>query len=418
MAETGGERESAMRSRVGLLRHVEPGYSLAAGLKALRLSMPNTSAGIATFLFSIAGPIIVMVNLSGQIGMDRGQLIAFIMIGQGVGAAVSAFLSLRYRIPLVMTPSMATFIVVSNAYGQYTQSEVVFGIIITGLLVTFLGLSGMLARLKGHLPMPIVSAMVAGIMFRQPLNVISSLQTAPVACGIVLLTFLLTPIVSKKLPQQLTVVVAAALVVFFTTSSGPSADVRLFAPPSAVVPHPSLRALSICLPLAMVVISDTLSSYGILRSNGYDAPVNCVLACSGLASAFTASALCPAVTLASVGSALTSSDSAGPREQRYGGSIIKSACSIAISPFASGLLFFVFLLPSHLMDMLSGLMVIEIVLRSLQTAFLEKRYQYGAFAAFLVGVSQVSIGGVSTCLLSLLCGVAVSAMLDKKTAAG
>ena len=392
---------------------LERGGDLRNGIRTARLNINNLSSGLSAFLFSITGPILIAASLFNELGLPEEKLVAFVMVGQGFAALLTIFMTLRFQIPIILTPPITSFFLISTSYGLYNPSEIAFGILMCGVVVMLLGGSGVLSKVRKHLPLPIVAGMVAGTMMEHGIKIVSATKDAPAVCGSIIAVFCITPLLTKKIPSQLTAVIAAAILAAFSMEAIDAETFGVIAPELSL-PEFSLKSFAICIPLVFVILSDTVTGIGILDANGYDAPVNRILLFYGIGTVVSSMALCPAVSLAGVGTAVTATPNAGEKRTRFVAALVKAVLSLVLALLSPAVLKFLTLLSGYVTDLLAGLMLAEMLIRSLRLAFGGDTFHYGAFAALIVGLFQLQIGGVGSGLLALAIGLIVSICLDNQ----
>ncbi|MGW0702662.1 benzoate/H(+) symporter BenE family transporter [Streptomyces sp. NPDC002867] len=88
-------------------------------------------------------------------------------------------LSLRTRMPVITAWSTPGAALLVTSLGAYSYAEAVGAFLVTGAVITLVGLTGVFGRLIRQVPGAVVSAMLAGILFSFGAGVFTSLRTGP-----------------------------------------------------------------------------------------------------------------------------------------------------------------------------------------------------------------------------------------------
>ena len=124
----------------------------------------------------------------------------------------SCFL-LAYRQPLVFFWTIPGTVLVGPALGHLAFAEVIGALLVTGLLMLVLGLSGWVRRAMQAVPMPIVMAMVAGVFLRFGLGLVHALHDDLVDRGADGAAFLALPRLaawSRRMPPLIGALIVGA----------------------------------------------------------------------------------------------------------------------------------------------------------------------------------------------------------------
>ena len=88
-------------------------------------------------------------------------------------------LALYYRQPTVGAWSIPGTVLVADALGKFSLSELVGAYSVSDVLVVLLALTGVLRRVMRWLPFPIVMAMIAGALVQFAIRVVESAESTP-----------------------------------------------------------------------------------------------------------------------------------------------------------------------------------------------------------------------------------------------
>ena len=83
-----------------------------------------------------------------------------------------------FRQPIAIMWTIPGAVLVGGALQHLSLAEVIGACLACGLLIAFLGVTGLVSRIMATIPMPIVMAMVAGVFLPFGLNIISAFGEA------------------------------------------------------------------------------------------------------------------------------------------------------------------------------------------------------------------------------------------------
>jgi len=174
--------------------------------------------------------------------------------------------------------------------------------------------------------------------------------------------------------------------------------------------------LSVSVPLAALVVgAENAQAIGVLSGQGYNPPVNAMTIISGLGG--IASGLFGAhnANIAGPMTAICASDEAGEdKEGRYAASVTNSVFFILFGLLASYAMAFINVIPLPLVNLLAGLAMIGVLITSFKDGFGTSKFKLGAFAALIIGVSNITLLYIGAAFWALVIGVVVSLIAEKK----
>ncbi|MDD3654873.1 MAG: benzoate/H(+) symporter BenE family transporter [Desulfotomaculaceae bacterium] len=169
------------------------------------------------------------------------------------------------------------------------------------------------------------------------------------------------------------------------------------------------------MPLVLLGLADFLKGYGILTANRFDAPVNSMITTTGICSTIGAFFLAHNITVAGPVTAITSCDDAGPKDARWVAALIKGVIQVFIAFFGGLLVPFLRSLPATVTNVLAGLAMLTLFITAFNIAFSNtSKFQMGAFFAFIVAYSNITIYIISSPVWALLIGVLVSVIFERE----
>ena len=162
------------------------------------LSLSAIAAGFVTVLVGFTSSAALVFQAARSLGASPEQIASWIWaLGMGMGLTCIG-LSLRYRMPVVTawsTPGSAMLI--SSAAGL-PLSDAIGAFVISALMITVAGFSGLFERMLSRIPVALASAMLGGVLLRFGTDAFAAMQTQ---LGLVLAMFAVYVLARRMLPR-------------------------------------------------------------------------------------------------------------------------------------------------------------------------------------------------------------------------
>jgi benzoate membrane transport protein len=390
---------------------------LRTNFKDLRqnINVNTVSAALVASIFGCTGPVLNIISGATTGGLTYTQTISWIFAIYFFSGLVGIFLSLKYRQPISGAGTLPGAILVAGSLTHFSLNEAIGAYLAANILVLILGTSGLIDKVMKWIPIPIVMAMIVGVMIRFATDMITSITISPVLAGSAILVFLLSSRFLKKVPPVLTALIAAVLLAIFTNAFEIQSIQYSFMIPQLIMPAFSLEAiLSIGIPLALLIIcSENAQATGVLMAQGYKPP-NSAMAIYGSVVGLIASFFGGhATNIAGTMTAICSAKEVGEKESRYASSVMNGFFFSTFGLLASLIVPFVIAMPIVIVNVIAGLAMLGILINSLKTAFSDSKFQMGAFFALIIGISGVNFFNISAPLWAIIGGLLVSILIEK-----
>ena len=402
----------------------ERGEGFRKGISEIpaRVNGDNVSAGIVAGIFNI-GTLLLITKILRDAGLPDTVVLSWILVVFTGGGLLSVCMSLYYQKPIAGAWSIAGLVLVGGALPFYTLPQVTGGFLVAGLFVALLGFSGVISQIVRRLPRPVMMAMIAGILLRFGVGIITSLEAAPVLAGITFFIFLFSQRFFPRFPAVLTALLGGGVVALLTKSVVWAPVVWSVASPVWIWPVFDLRAMvGISLPLALTVIgAENMQAMGILMTEGYDqhpegtrVPINAMTAVSGVGMMLVSFMGGHSINMAGVLTAICSGAGAGKdMDSRYVAALIAGGITMLFGILGATLLGLMGVFPEALLNLIAGLAMMGGLIASFRTAF-SGPFSYGSFFAFVTAVSGVRFFGIGAPFWALVLGLITSLLLDGK----
>ena len=382
------------------------------------LSGANLGAALVAFLFSVTGPVAIILSIGAAGNLSEADISSWLFGGFFLTSIISIVFSLAYRQPLVFLWSIPGAVIVGPALAHLSLAEVVGAYVVTGIAMLLLGLSGWVRRAMDAVPMPIVMAMVAGVFLRFGTGLVHAFtQDLPIALSMTLTWLAVTalPRVARRVPPLIGALAVGALVIAMEGTFKPGSGALFgIVSPQLYAPKFSWPALvELVVPLAITVLTvQNAQGIAILTTNGHRPPTNAITVACGIGACVTG--LVGAVSTCLTGPVNAVISTVGEKERQYTAALCVSVLAMAfglLAPFFTRLLLAT---PPAFIAALAGLAMLR-VLQSAFTASFAGRFSFGALVCFLVTVADVSIFRIGAPFWGLVFGVAASRLLERES---
>lgn len=399
---------------------IEPGPGFKSGIRDFKkaVNAGTVSGALVALAFAYTGPAILAFQAGQNAGFTQAQTLSWVSTVYIAGGLLSFFLGLYYKMPIVGAWSIPGVAMVGMAISGYSFNEAAGAFLVAGILVFLLGITGWVKKIMDWIPLPIVMGMIAGVFMKYGTGIVLNAKADIVVGAVCICAFLITPMITKKIPPVLGSLVFGILAAVVRGQFHFEVSDYGLAGPMFVVPvlNPG-TIMSVSIPLAVLVIgAENAQAIGVLKGAGYQVPVNGMTIASGIGGIVTSFFGGHNANIAGPMTAIIAADGNGPKEYRYGGAVLNGIGLIIFGVLASYALGIVAGLPSALVSLLAGLAMINILINALKDAFGTGLYKTGAFAAFIIGMSGITILGIGSAFWALVGGVAVGVLADGKVA--
>jgi benzoate membrane transport protein len=396
-------------------------------------SLPPASSGDATSRGSLAQPISagILAAITGFASSFTILLAGFTAVGASQAEAASGLfavafgmglltflLSLRGRIPLTIawsTPGAALLAATGLPAGGYAAA--VGAYLVTAALIVAAGLWRPFGRAVASIPMPLASAMLAGVLLELCLAPVRAVGAMPMLALPIVIAWALAMRFARAWAMPIAVVVTAAIVVTATPiPEGALADP--WPRPMLVLPTFTLdAAIGIGLPLFLVTMaSQNLPGLAVMRANGYQVDVPPVFVSTGLASGVTAIFGGHSLNLAAITAALCAGPEAHPDPaRRWIASVANGVACMVLALGATFATAFIAVSPPLLIQAVAGLALLGSLGGALTSALSEEKDRLPALVTFVTAASGVSFGGIGAAFWGLVAGGALMLLLRWRT---
>ena len=372
------------------------------------LSLSAATAGFVAVLVGFTSSVAIVFQAATALGATPAQTASW-MWALGLGMGLCTLLpSVWWRQPVMVawsTPGAAVLATAGIA-GGFGMAEATGAFIACAALITLFGVTGWFEKLLGRIPMPIASALLAGVLTRFGLDAFVALKSA---LGLVLL-MLVSYLLGRRLwaryavPGVLLAGVAHAALNGQLHLAGVQWGLTM---PVFTAPEFSWRAMvSLALPLFVVTMaSQNLPGVAAIRAAHYDVPISKIITLTGLATLVLAPFGAFALNLSAITAAICMGREAHPDpDKRY---MAAASCGLiycVVGLFGAAVTGVLTAFPRELVVAIAGLALLGSIGGGLALALKEDAHREAALITFLVTLSGVSLAGIGSAFWGVVGG--------------
>jgi len=382
-------------------------------------SLAHLSAGFVAVLVGYTSSAAIIFQAAHTVGATEAQIASW-MWALGIGMAFSSIsLSLYYRQPLLTAWSTPGAALLVTSLAGVSLPEATAAFILCGILIAIIGYAGWFERFMHLIPLPLASAMLAGVLLKFGLDAFVSLQHEPVLVGAMFATFLLMKRLLPRYAIPLTLLVGMAIA-WFTGMMDLSKLSLQWAKPVFVVPEIGLQALlGVGLPLFIVTMaSQNIPGVAVLKAHGYDAPLSKTIGLTGLTTIVLAPFGGYAYNLAAITAAICMGEEVDKdKTKRYLASFSAGVFYLIAGLFGASITSLFLSFPQTLILAIAGFALIGTIANSLSAALADSSEREAALIVFLVTASGITLLGLGSAFWGLVFGLIARFWLVQKRAA-
>ena len=401
------------------LAGLEPAREVGRNLRDLPryLTVSTLGAGFLATLIGVTGPWLLAYQAALNAGYPEAAINSWLLAIFVGGGLLSLILAFLYREPICGAYPIAGSALLVPVLGQYSLSEAVGAFLLSGVLMTAVGVSGLFGWIVERVPNEVIMGMLAGVLLRFGIAVFAPLPEQPLLVGAMILIYLASYRWLVKLPPALSALIAGVALAAATGQFDPGAVRPALSQPLLIAPVFGVGAFfSISLPLTLLALgSQNAPGIGILRVNGYQPPANAITILSGLGSIVTAPLLGHGLNIAAPMTAIC----AGPEAHhdlrgRYVATVINGALFIVFGLTGATAVSLVRALPTALVGVMAGLALLPVIWQAFRLSTGQPRHALGSGFALLIAASNINLIGINSAFWAIVVGVAVARFVDSR----
>ncbi len=370
------------------------------------ISLSTATAGFVAVLVGFTSSVAIVFQAAQAFNATPAQITSWMWaLGLGMGLC-SALPSLWLRQPVMVAWSTPGAAVLAVAATGFNMSDAIGAFMVSAVLITLCGVTGLFEKLMHRIPVAIASALLAGVLARFGLQGFVAAQTALPLVVLMLAAYLLGKRFLPRYAVPLTLLVAIIYVVargqFNVALLQFSLAVPVFTAPSFSLS----AAVSLALPLFIVTMaSQNLPGVAAIRAAGYDMPLSKIISMTGVATFLLAPFGGFALNLSAITAAICMGKEAHPDPaRRYTAAVTCGVIYIGIGLFGAIVTALLAAFPKELIAAIAGLALLGTISAGLASALGDEKHREAAIITFLVTLSGVVIAGIGSAFWGVVAG--------------
>ncbi|GAB2911401.1 benzoate/H(+) symporter BenE family transporter [Rheinheimera gaetbuli] len=370
------------------------------------ISLSATVAGFVAVLVGFASSVAIVLQAAAAAGATP-DIMASWLLALGIGMAATCIgLSWYYKAPVITAWSTPGAALLAGSLQGLTINEAVGVFIFTAALGLIIGISGWFDKLTRLVPLPLASAMLAGILLQFGLSVFTSLQTQLLLVSLMCLSYLLAKRLSPRY-AILWVLLTGVATVLWQGQFDTSVLSLSLTTPVWVTPEWSVSALlGVGLPLLLVTMaSQNIPGVAVIRTSGYQTPVSPLISSTALSTLLLAPWGAFSINLAAITAAICTGPEAHPdKDKRYIAGIAAGVCYLLAGLAGATVVALFAALPKEMIAALAGLALLGTIGANLAVATAEGEHREAAVVTLLVTASGISFFGIAAAFWGIVAG--------------
>ncbi len=378
------------------------------------LSLSNMSAGFVAVMVGFTSSVVLVFQAATVAGANPAEISSWLFaLGLSIGISCIG-LSLYYRMPILIGWSTSGAALLATSLSGISMPEATGAFILAAVFTCLAGMTGMLEKLIKHIPRPLASAMIAGILLPFGMNIFGAMQSQFALVCIMLFTYLIGKWAFPRFVIIFVLMVGVCLAKMEGLIQLTSLNLD-FTHPVFTLPVFSLAAcINIAIPLFVVTMtSQNIPGIAILNNAGFKPPISHLMSWTGFANLLFAPLGCYAISLTALTAAICASDeSDNDPAKRYKSTVFAGFCWLCIGLLGATIVTIFSAFPKELITAIAGIALIGTITSSIKGALEEDRHREAAIITILISASGISLFGIGAAFWGLFVGIFSSIVLN------
>jgi benzoate membrane transport protein len=371
-------------------------------------------AGFVSVLVGFTSSVAIIFQATQNLHATPEQTASWLWaIGIGMGVP-TILLSLATRKPILIAWSTPGAVVIgaAAAAGHLTMSQAIGCFLFNGVLIIIAGFSGGFEKVMNRLPLPLASALLAGVLSRFALDAFTAIPRNPS----LVLPMIAAYVLGRRFWPKANVPLILLLGIAIAALQGQFHMERVpwqFTLPVWMAPEFSPAALvGVGIPLFIVTMaSQNLPGIAAIRVGGYEAPVSRIIGVTGIATFLLAPFGAFGINLAAITAAFVVGPEAHPDpKRRYWAPVCAGFFYLLVGVFGATVAGLFAAFPRELVLAVGGLALLATIGNALSSALAGDRFREASIMTFFVTLSGVTLLGIGSAFWGIVAGAIVLAM--------
>jgi benzoate membrane transport protein len=372
------------------------------------LSLSAAAAGFVAVLVGFTSSVAIVFQAATALGATPAEISSWMWaLGLGMGlCTLGPSLWLKKPVMVAWSTPGAAVLATAGVAGGFGMGEAVGAFIVCAAFITLAGVTGWFERVMDRIPLPIASALLAGVLARFGLDAFVALKSAFTLVLLMLLAYLF----GRRWWPRYAVVGVLGVGTLYAALNG---QLHLGAvqwgltTPVFTEPVFSWRAtVSLALPLFVVTMaSQNLPGVAAIRAAGYQMPVSKLIGITGVATLLLAPFGAFALNLAAITAAICMGREAHEDPgKRYSAAVVCGLIYCVIGLFGAAVTGVLTAFPRELVVAVAGLALLGSIGGGLAVAVKDDTHREAALITFLVTLSGVTLAGIGSAFWGVVAG--------------
>ncbi len=377
-------------------------------LRLTDLSLSAATAGFVAALVGFTSSVAIVFQAATALGATPAQIGSWMWaLGLGMGlCTLVPSLWLRQPVMVAWSTPGAAVLATAGIAGGFDMAQATGAFIVCAVLIALFGVTGWFERALDRIPMPIASALLAGVLTRFGLDAFVALKSAFTLVLLMLAAYLIGRRLWARyaVPGVLLVGVCYASAMGRLHLGGVQWGLTL---PVFTMPEFTWRAtVSLAMPLFVVTMaSQNLPGVAAIRAAGYPMPISKIITLTGVATLVLAPFGAFALNLSAITAAICMGREAHPDPgKRY---VAAASCGLiycVVGLFGAAVTGVLTAFPRELVVAIAGLALLGSIGGGLALALKDDAHREAALITFLVTLSGVSLAGIGSAFWGVVAG--------------
>lgn len=377
--------------------------------------LPPVAAAIPVSIFSLAA-LALPLAAGESLHLSPRQTGAWLVALYGIPTLLSFTLTIAYRQPLLVAWHTGVIVFLASLAGELSYTDLRGAVLVGGLVVLGLGLSGLTSQIARLVPAPVIHGIVAANALPFVVGVFDALGDERLLVGGALLAYLGgRRLFGARIPPILPALVIGLVLAAVTGRLGDLPSGWTPPPIAMVRPTFSLAAIVTVVPVfvALVAFHANLTYRVYLQSQDYHPPTRMLDVATGAGSAF-GSVLGPApICMGSAVVALIAGPDAGAHPVRHWSVYASTSTFLAIALGAAVAAEVPTMMPLRFLLAIAGLALLGVFGHALEETT-RGPLRTAPVLAFAVAASDLALLGLGAAFWALVVGTGVALLLEGK----
>ncbi|BBH70191.1 benzoate transporter [Actinoplanes sp. OR16] len=363
------------------------------------------AAGFLAVLIGFTSSAAIVFSAAQAAGADAASWILALCVGMG---ATCIGLSLRYRAPVVTAWSTPGAALLVTGLSGHSVREAAGAFVVSAALIFLTGVTGWFGRIMEKVPVPLASALLAGVLLRFGSGLFTSANTDIVLILAMFGTYL---IFRRFLPRYAVLAALIAGLAVCAPSLSGGVEFALAVPVFTMPSFTWQSVIGVAIPLFVVTMaSQNLPGVAVLRNDGYDIPVSPLITWTGAANLLLAPFGAFGINLAAITAAICTGPQAHPdSRRRYLAAVWAGVFYLIVGLLGATITALLTALPAVLVLGIAGIGLLGTIGSSLTAAVRDDRWREAAIVTLLATASGVTLLGIGSAFWGLIAGLLTAA---------